>query len=69
MYDLTSEAKDEKSDDNSGNKKNEKELSSSKGDYLIPFLQHVIDINNITKEEALKARDQCIKSFQVFISF
>lgn len=33
-------------------------------DYLTPFLSHVADVKNITRDEGLTAKDQCLKALK-----
>ncbi|CAM9372592.1 unnamed protein product [Chrysoparadoxa australica] len=42
----------------------EKEQDSNQVKYLTPFLQHVPDVKNITKEHAQRARDACLKALK-----
>lgn len=55
-------ASDEKFRDRTSD--NEKETAASVSDYLTPFLQHVVDLDKITREEAHRARDQCLKALK-----
>lgn len=52
--DKAAEAKDEP----------EEEVAGNQVDYLTPFLQHIADKNNLTRDEAQRARDACLKSLK-----